>query len=328
MCFENPARLSDFNPTNRNVIQKNVSICKSDKKKGILALLLLCFMATAARAQELEPRVYANIPKGMNAIALVFAHTTGNVLTDPALPISDFKLKANTLGTGFVRTFALAKKLARVQVAVPFTYLEGKARFRGMDTSGVRNGFGDARIRLGINLWGSPALDRKDFRDYEQKMIVGASIVVSVPIGLYYKDKLINLGSNRWAFKPEIGVSKRFKRVYAEAYTGVWFYTANTEYLVDKTLKQGPVLSLQGHVCYYFKNRAWIGVNGNWFNGGATLVNGRSSGDLRDNWRLGVTFSVPIARVHSVKFQFHTGAFTHSGYDYDLIALGYQYIFF
>jgi hypothetical protein len=296
--------------------------------RGISIIILFCFLCVITRAQDLEPRVYANIPKGTNVVALVYAYSSGDVLTDASLPIKDFKIKAHAIAAGYVRTFALAKKLARVQVIAPFALLSGKAKLNGMDTIGVRNGFGDARIRFGINLFGSPALDIKNFRQYQQKTIVGASIVVSVPTGLYYKDKRINLGSNRWAVKPEVGVSKRFKRVYAEAYTGVWFYTNNDEFLSNKTLKQQPVLSLQTHVSYYFKNQMWIGVNGNWFNGGETLVDNTPSGDLKDNYRVGATWSVPFAKKHSVKFQFHVGAFTNTGYDYDIFSIGYQYIFF
>ncbi|HEY6978912.1 MAG TPA: transporter [Chitinophagaceae bacterium] len=296
--------------------------------KGIFSTIPFCFIYLITMAQDLEPRAYANVPKGTNVLAVVYAYSSGNVLTDPSLPIEDFKMKAHIIGTGYVHTFALAKKLARVQVIAPFTFLSGKAKFNGMDTGGVRNGFGDVHIRFGINLIGSPALDKKDFRRYQQKMIIGASVVVSAPTGLYYNDKRINLGSNRWAFKPEIGVSKRFKRVYAEAYSGVWFYADNKEFLVNKTLEQKPVLSLQAHVCYYFKNQMWVGVNGNWFNGGETLVNNSSAGDLKDNYRIGATWSVPFAKRHSLKFQFHVGAFTNTGYDYNLVSIGYQYIFF
>ena len=294
----------------------------------LISTIVLCFICFISKAQDLEPRAYANVPKGTNVIAVVYALSSGNVLTDPSLPVSDLKITADNIGLGYVHTFALANKLARIQVVVPVLFVTGKAKLNGIDTSITRNGFGDVRIRFGINLFGSPALDRKDFRKYQQKLVVGTSIVVSVPTGLYYKDKRVNLGSNRWALKPEVGISKRFKRVYAEAYTGVWFYTANGEYLTSKILKQQPVVSLQAHVSYYFKNQMWIGINGNWFNGGETLVDKIPAGDLKDNYRVGATWSVPFAKRHAVKFQFHIGAFTNTGYDYNSFSLGYQYAFF
>ena len=264
----------------------------------------------------------------MNAVAAVYGYSSGNVVADPSLPIADFKITSHNLGAAYVHTFGLFGKLSRIQVAAPFFFMSGNLKINGRDTTGARTGFGDTRIRFGMNLLGSPALDKKDFRQYQQKTIVGASLVISAPTGLYYDDKRINIGSHRWAFKPELGISRRFKRVYAEAYSGIWFYTNNNKYLINKVEEQKPVFSLQAHASYYFKNQMWIGVNGNWFNGGQTTVDNISSGDLKDNWRIGATWSVPFAKFHSLKLQFNTGAFTNSGLDYDMVSLGYQYIFF
>jgi hypothetical protein len=165
-----------------------------------------------AKGQELEPRAYAAFPKNLNTIAVGYGLSRGNVLTDPSLPISNFKTSVHSLTGVYLRTFELAGKLARVQVSVPFINIFGKLQINGHDTSGSRNGFGDVRIRFGINLTGTPALGRKEFSTYTQKTIVGVSLVTVLPTGLYHADKRINTGSNRWALKPEVGISKRFKR--------------------------------------------------------------------------------------------------------------------
>ncbi|GAO44666.1 transporter [Flavihumibacter petaseus] len=290
--------------------------------------LLIVTLLPSATAQELEPRAYANLPKGTNAIALVYGYSAGNVLTDPSRPISDGKIKAHTLGIGYVRTFGLFNKLARVQLTWPFSFLSGTAKVGGMDTSTARNGFSDARIRIGINLLGSPALSPKEFRTFKQKTILGVSLVTSIPLGLYYPQKLINLGANRWGFKPEIGVSQRWQHFYAEAYAGVWFYTDNTSYLGNKVQSQAPVYSFQAHTNYIFNNQMWIGLNGNWFSGGVTKVDGKAVGNLENNWRIGATFGVPVSKQHSLKAQFHIGAFTNTGYDYNIVMLSWQYVFF
>ena len=300
---------------------------KIPKPKGFL-LWIICFCCINVKSQDLEPRIYANLPEGMNAIGVLYGIAKGNVVTDPSLPIADFKITSNNFGVSYVRTFGLANKLSRLQVSLPFADMSGKLKINGHDTTGARTGFGDMRIRFGMNLLGSPALDKKDFRRYQQKTIVGASLVLSVPTGLYYKDKRINIGAHRWAFKPEVGISRRFKHVYAEAYTGVWFYTRNSEYLTNKVQEQRPVFSMQVHGSYYFKNQMWIGINGNWFNGGETIVDNNSAGDLKDNWRVGATWSVPFAKGHSIKLQFNVGAFTNTGLDYNMVSLSYQYIFF
>lgn len=295
------------------------------RRKSII--FLLCLISYYAKGQELEPRAYAALPKNLNTIAVGYGLQRGNVLTDPSLPISDFKVTLQSLTGVYLHTFAFAGKLARVQISVPFIQMLGKLQINGHDTSASRNGFADMRIRLGINLTGTPALGRKEFTGYTQKTIVGISLVTVLPTGLYHTDKRVNTGSNRVALKPEVGISKRINRIYTEAYAGVWFYSDNNKYLVSKTLHQEPVFSVQGHVSYYFKNLMWVSINATWFNGGKTLVDDVPQGDLFDNWRAGATWSVPIAKGQSLKLQFHVGAFTASGYDYNAVSLVYQRIF-
>src|SRR4030095_572630 len=250
------------------------------RKKSMACLLYLASLNYCAKSQELEPRAYAALPKNLNMIAVGYGLSRGNVLTDPSLPVSNLKVSLQSLTGVYLHTFAVAGKLGRVQVNVPLIQIFGKLQLNGHDTSGSRNGFGDARIRLGINLTGTPAMGRKEFSSYTQKTIVGVSLVAVLPTGLYHADKRINTGSNRWGFKPEMGISKRFKRVYAEAYAGVWFYSDNEKYLVNKTLHQEPVFSVQGHASYYFKNLMWVSINGNWFNGGKTSIDDTPQGDL------------------------------------------------
>lgn len=296
--------------------------------KQKLIFFFTCISVISLNAQDLEPRRYAPIPVKANAIAALYGFSKGNIISDPSLPVSNFSITTHNFIAGYMRTFSLAGKLARTTVSIPLTHMIGDIRINGRDTSGTRSGFNDAQLRVGVNLTGSPALDRKHFNAYSQKTIFGVSLVVNVPTGTYYEEKLINTGTHRWGFKPEVGVSKRFKRFYGEAYGGVWFYTLNKEYLGSKTLKQDPIFSLQAHVCYYFKNRMWVSVNGTRFNGGKTYVNDASAGDLFDNWRVGGTWSVPAGKGHSFKLQFHVGAFATRGYDYNLVSLGYQYVFF
>jgi hypothetical protein len=297
-------------------------------KKTICLICMIGLVNYKVSGQDLDPRRYASLPKAMNALALVYGISHGNVVSDPTLPIADFSITAQTVGLAYVRTFGLLGKLSRVVVAVPYTFLSGNLTVNGHDTSGVRSGFADAQIRFGMNLTGSPALDKKQFAQYEQRTIFGASIVMSVPTGQYYKDKYINLGNNRWGFKPEIGVSKRFKHIYVEAYTGVWFFTANNEYLGDKIRRQNPIFSIQAHGCYYFKNQMWVSVNATLFEGGETYVGNMEAGVSFDNCRLGATWSFPIAKGQSIKLQLNAGAFATRGYNYSALSLTYQFVFF
>ncbi len=296
------------------------------KIKYILAFLI-GFYGISVVGQDLEPRAYANVPKGINVLAVGYGVNVGNVLTDASLPVKDFKITTQILALNYIHSFALAKKLARIQVSLPLADMHGKLKLNEEDVTGTRTGFADMRIRFGVNLTGSPALEKKDFRQYQEKAIFGVSFVTSVPTGKYYEDKMINIGNNRWAFKPEMGVSRRFKHVYAEAYLGTWFYTNNTEYMTNKVLKQKPTVTLQGHASYYFKNQMWVGLNTNWYKVGATTIDDVPSGNALDDWRIGATFSSPISKTQSLRLQLHTGLLSNIGLNYDSVTLAYQHVF-
>jgi hypothetical protein len=297
-------------------------------KKSNFSILILFFICNLSIAQDLEPRAYANMPKDANVAVASYGYMKGDVVSEPTLPIKDFVISSNNFGVGYLHTFGLGNKLARVQVVLPYVIMDGKATVSGEKVTGNRTGFGDMRIRLGINLLGSPALARKDFAQYQQKTIFGVSLVTSVPTGLYYTDKRVNIGANRWGFKPEVGISKRFEHIYAEFYSGVWFYTKNDEFLGDKELNQEPVLSFQGHASYYFKNQMWVGININWFNGGKTAIDDLPAGSVINSSRIGATWSVPLSRSQSVKLQLNTGTFKDIGLNYDSVSFSYQYVFF
>jgi len=145
-------------------------------------------------AQELEPRSYSVSPKGLHAAALSYTFTNGNIITDFASPIQDLKVSTSIINLGYVQTFALFNRIARIQVAQPYGIMNGFAKVNGADTTGNRNGFFDTKIKFGMNIFGSPVLSPKELRVFQERSVLGASLVISAPTGLYFTDKLINLG--------------------------------------------------------------------------------------------------------------------------------------
>ncbi len=294
----------------------------------LFILLVELIFIEGIRSQEIEPRNYANIPKGFNALALAYTYSTGNIISDASLPLQDFSISSSTPVLGYVRTFSLFGCLSRIQYTLPYSFLSGDLTYKGKDTSGTRSGITDSRLRFGINFIGSPALAPAEFAKYKQGTIVGASLVTSIPTGQYYEEKLINLGSNRWGFKPEIGVSSSIDRFFVEAYSGIWFYTNNNEYLVNNTLKQDPIFSFQFHTSYLFKNFMWVAVNAAYSTGGQTAVNGVKNNDYQNNVRLGLTYSSPLSSHLSLKLQFHSAVETRRGGDYKIAVATFQYTWY
>lgn len=295
---------------------------------NISVVLIVSLLSNKLQAQELEPRNYAIIPTGMNVAALSYTYSSGDVVSQATAPIQNLSLTSNSVTAGYVRSFGLFGLLSKIQVGIPFIFLNGIANVRGRDSTGSRTGLGDSRIRFGINIIGSPAMKPQDFVTHKEDFVLGASIVTSVPTGQYSEEKLINLGSNRWGFKPEIGMSYKLYSFYLELYTGIWMYTKNSRYLKNNTISQQPLFTFQSHISYIFPSKIWVAADIGYANGGETSVNGISANNVQNNVRTGFTLSVPIAQGHSVKALFNTGVATRIGGDFTTFSLAYQYSWF
>jgi hypothetical protein len=173
----------------------------------------------------------------------------------------------------------------------------------------------------------------EDFAKWRQKTLLGVSLRVVPPTGQYDATKLINLGSNRWAWKPELGYSRRWGHWILDAYGGVWFFTENPEFFSNNQFSQGvhtqsqsPTGSFEGHLSYDFKPRLWISLDGNYWFGGKTSVDGlENEASLQRNSRVGVTVSFPLSRHQSLKLSYNNGAYIRYGGNYQNISLGWQY---
>jgi Putative MetA-pathway of phenol degradation len=290
---------------------------------------LILVIADCCYAQEMEPRSYSVVPKGLHAAAFSYTFSSGDVVSGLNSPVQNLDINASVISLGYVQTFSLFDKLARISVGMPYAFLNGTARVFGDDTAAVRNGFGDARIKFGVNLFGSPVMSPKDFVKFQEHTVIGASVTLSVPVGQYYAAKLVNIGSNRWGVKPEIGASHREGRLFYEAYAGVWFYADNAEYLGKSKLDQMALFSFQAHMDYTFKHGKYIALNGGFADGGETYLNGTARNDEEQNWRIGVTFSTPVFNAHqSVKLMFNTGLATKAGQNYTAVTGVYQFSWF
>ena len=174
-------------------------------------LLVACtFVAgwSAACAQDIEPRAYSNAPVGANFLIAGYAYTQGGVAFDTALPVKNPQLKTSSAVFAYARVVNLWGKSGKLSAIVPYTWLSGSADYAGQTVQRQVDGLADSRFRLSVNLYGAPALRLKEFVDYKQDLIIGASLQVSAPTGQYDDSRLVNIGTNRWSFKPEVGVSK------------------------------------------------------------------------------------------------------------------------
>ena len=191
----------------------------------------------------------------------------------------------------------------------------------GAETSVYRSGLFDSVFRFSVNLKGAPAMTLGEMRQWRQKTLIGVSLKVVAPTGQYDPTKLINLGSNRWSFKPELGLSRRFGHWVLDAYAGVWFFTRNPEFFSrnqyvpgtqDQT--QDPIVAFETHLSYDFKPRLWVSLDANFWRGGRTSLNGvENPVTLQKSSRIGVTASFPSPGTSRSRSATPTGPTSASG---------------
>ena len=289
--------------------------------------VLLCF-TDVALSQELVPRAYWPTPNGANVFVLGYQRNTGDIITDPSLPITGVESDIDFLQASYQRTFSAWGRTATVQLSLPYTegrtegFVEGE--FVRRDVAGV----GDARVRFAINLKGAPTMDAAGFQELRQnpQTIVGASLLIQAPTGEYESDKLINIGTNRWAVKPAIGVMWPIRPTWLlEAEVGAWIFGDNTDFL-GETREQDPILSTEFHLVKRIRPGLWVSLDANFYVGGETRVNNEDAGDLQRNSRFGITGVFPLRRGHALRGSVSTGAVTRSGGDFEMFSLAYIYV--
>jgi hypothetical protein len=278
-----------------------------------------------AFAQEMEPRAYSASPTGANFLVTSYSWSTGNVVFDPTLPVSNIKADVQGLVVAVGHSFNLLGKLALVSAAFPYALVDVTGQVFEQQAEIHRSGLADARFRLSVNLRGNPAMLVREFVTTPRRMIVGASVSVTAPAGQYYETKLINIGTNRWSFKPEVGVSVPKGRWDLDGYVGAWFYTSNATFYPGAAFRtQDPVLTIQGHATYTFRPRLWAAIDGTWYRGGSSRVDDGDASTSMNNSRLGVTLSFPVGKRYSAKVAYGSGVVARTGTDFSTVAVGWQ----
>jgi hypothetical protein len=286
-----------------------------------------------ARAQDLTPRAYVITPLRSNAVIVTDVYNDGDLNFEGTVPIEDATGRINGVAVGVYRSLGVFGRSANVSVVLPY----GTGTFEGIVLGSPytthRSGLFDIPLRFSVNLLGGPAMGPAEWLEWRQKTLLGASVKITVPVGQYDPTKLINLGSNRWGFKPELGLSHRHGHWIVDAYAAAWFFTRNPEFFSrnayydgTRAQTQDPIGILEVHVSYDVRPRLWFSVDGNLWYGGKTTVNEvENPSTLQKSSRVGVTASVPLTTHQSVKFGVASGAYARFGGDYTIFSAAWQY---
>jgi hypothetical protein len=297
--------------------------------KRLLSLILIAVAIlsgfSSVNAQVLEPRSYSNIPVGMNFLLAAYSYNSGGVLFDPSIPLDNANIKFHASALAYARSVKMGKMLGKFDVIVPYAWLSGTAEYMGESAFREVSGLGDPSVRLSVNFLGAPALALAEFKNYKQNFILGASFQIFMPLGQYDPDRIVNIGTNRFMFKPELGISKTVGPLFVDMAAAYSFYTVNNNFYNGKTRLQAPIGSVQGHLIYTFIKGMWTAIDGTYYWGGSTTTDGVKGDNLQKNTRLGFTFVMPINIHNSIRFNFSTGVSTRTGTDFNTFAIAWQY---
>ena len=305
--------------------------------RGLTVCTALVVFAAARpaglRAQDLAPRAYLITPLHANAVTVSDVYNDGALLFEGAVPITDATGRLNAVSLALYHSLGFFGRSANVTLAVPYGAGTFEGTVFGTESSTSRSGFFDAGIRFAVNLVGAPAMPASEWVKWRQRTLLGVSLKVVAPTGQYDPTKLINLGANRWSFKPELGLSQRWGHWIVDAYGAVWLYTENPEFFSRNAYVPGtqaqtqePVGVLEVHLSYDFSPRLWCSIDGNFWYGGTTSLNGvENPATLQRSSRLGVTASVPLTKHQSVKMSYADGAYIRFGGDYWIVSAAWQY---
>src|SRR5256886_1783048 len=303
--------------------------------KLVLCGLILTWPFGLSHAQNLAPRAYVIAPVRTNAVTLTYSFTDGGIFLNGAVPATNTSARIYTSVFAYFHTLSVFGRSANVTASLPYGVGTFQGTIMSSETTVHRSGMIGVGIRFSVNLLGGPAMDLKHFREWRQKTILGLSLSVVPPTGQYDPTKLINFGVNRWAFKPELGYSRRWDNLLLDGYAGVWWFTKNPDYFSRNQFLTGtnaqsqrPIASFEGHLSYDFKPRLWASVDSNLWVGGRTSLNGvENSKTLQENSRIGMTLSVPVpkSKHQSLKFSYSRAAYVHFGGDFQVTSLAWQY---
>ena len=267
---------------------------------------IVAVLALPCRGQDIEPRRWSHFPIEGNFAGAGYAYTTGEIGFDPALMLEDVEFDLHTVAVKYIHSFEMLGKSARVDLAQLYQSGNWTGLVNGVPASVDRNGLADTAVRFAVNLYGAPPLAGKEFAEYrasaDHETIVGMGLVLQLPTGQYYDDKLINLGGNRFTFRPQVGIIHNWGKWSAELTAAGLIFTDNNDFFNGKKLEQDPAYGVDGHLIYTFRPGLWLAGSVGYLGGGVTTVNGVSSDNSQNNLGWGISLGLPINRAVGVKF--------------------------
>jgi hypothetical protein len=278
----------------------------------VLKVLPACFfyllLPVPAFSLDLEPRLWSHLPMNLNFGGIAYGYSEADIGFDPVLQLEDVDMRMHTLAAKYIRTFEFFGKSARVDITQGYQEADWKGLLDGVPGTASREGLTDTFVRFAADIYGAPPLKGKEYAAYraanDTDTIVGAGLVVRLPTGNYLDSKLLNLGGNRFVFRPQLGISHLAGKWTTEVTADLAFYTQNDEFWDGNKREQDPLFFMHGHLIYTFRPGLWLGASVGFDYGGESKINGVTKDDEQLNLGWGVSGAYPVNRHVGVKFAY------------------------
>ncbi|HHG8782443.1 transporter [Enterobacter hormaechei] len=248
--------------------------------------MLLVLLPVYVRADN--ARDWQNLPKDKNLVFGYYNNIHTNTSIDSALPVDGASVDADLYLLRYARSFDIDGRISAIQIIQPYASvtasLDNARYFTG---SLSHENLGDTQVIFAHNLFGAPALSEEEFRRWQPEMFLSAAMWLTLPTGDYNSSNTINIGANRWSFKPELAFGVPIGASWLELNSWVSFYTDNKDYQQNSRLEQRPLYTLEGHWSYTLSPALWLSLDGSWAKGGETRVDGQLQDDEQENVLLG-----------------------------------------
>jgi len=164
--------------------------------------------------------------------------------------------------------------------------------------------------------------------DAASKTWLGFTPFITLPLGSYDQDRALNIGNNRWAFKPEIGFVKGFGSTYVDLIGAYEFYTDNDDYGSDGvTFEQDPILTLEAHVSHDITKSFYVAADYFYHWGGETTIDGDDQNNKQSNHAWQGTLGFGIADNYQILLQYRNDFLVKSGPKTDTFGVRFLYAF-
>lgn len=287
---------------------------------SIFALLTLLIIQNS-NAQELVPRRWSHLPIDTSIAAVAYVYTRANIHLDPLLQIEDLNLDMQTVAVRYIRTFEFLGKSSRFELGQSYKAGSWDGLLKGKEATAKRRGIDDTMVRLSTILYGAPPLKGKEYKAYHESVarsntLIGAGLVMQLPTGNYSSDYLLNLGSNRFTFRPQLGITHQRGPWQFEASGAVWFYADNSLFLNETRREQKPFYTIQSHINYTIRPGIWLSGGVGYGVGGENTINGVRKNDRGENLAFTASAGYSFSRNMGFKLGYvGIRTYSHTGFE-------------